>query len=92
MKIFGDRALADITNSRLRNLKEKTLMYDFTIPGVRNSRSIPIPYRPRHLPDADPPPLALMAGLSVDQPDEEDDEDLIGTLCSVMNSMVQISS
>ena len=104
VKIFGDRALADITNSRLRNLKEKTLMYDFTmlyIPGVRNNTSdalsrYPTGSRKLSLPDvmsAPPPkiPLALMAGLSVDQPDEEDEEDLIVTLCSVMNSMVQIT-
>ena len=104
VKIFGDRALADITNSCLRNLKEKTLMYDFTmlyIPGVRNNTSDALSRYPTgsHSPDklslpdvmsAPPPkiPLALMAGLSVDQPDEED---LIVTLCSVMNSMVQIT-
>ena len=39
LKIFGDRALDDISNNRLRNLKEKTLRYKFTmihIPGVKN--------------------------------------------------------
>ena len=38
LKIFGDRSL-DISNTRLRNLKEKTLRYRFTmsyIPGVKN--------------------------------------------------------
>ncbi len=107
MKIFGDRALADITNSRLRNLKDKTLMYDFTmlyIAGVRNRTSDALSRYPTgsHSPDklslpdvvSAPPPkisLALIAGLSVDQPDEEDEDDLIVTLCSVMNSMVQIT-
>ncbi len=74
------------------------------IPGVRNSTSDALSRYPTgsHSPDklslpdvvsAPPPkiPLALMAGLSVDQPDEEDEEDLIVTLCSVMNSMVQIT-
>ena len=41
-KLFGDRSLDDIPNTRLRNLKEKTLRYRFTmvhIPGVRNKTS-----------------------------------------------------
>lgn len=40
LKIFGDRSLADISNARLRNLKEKTLRYRFKIihiPGIKNS-------------------------------------------------------
>ena len=39
LKLFGDRSLEDIPNSRLRNLKEKTLRYRFSIvhvPGVKN--------------------------------------------------------
>lgn len=39
VKIFGDRSLEQITNTRLRNLKEKTLRYKFKmihIPGVKN--------------------------------------------------------
>ena len=39
LKIFGDRSLEDIPNSRLRNLKEKTLRYRFRIthiPGMKN--------------------------------------------------------
>ena len=38
LKVFGDRSLDEITNARLRNLKEKTLRYRFRmvhIPGVR---------------------------------------------------------
>ena len=37
--MFGDRSLEDITNARLRNLKEKSLRYRFRmvhIPGVRH--------------------------------------------------------
>ena len=39
LKVFGDRAIDQIGNTRLRNLKEKTLRYRFKmihIPGVRN--------------------------------------------------------
>ena len=39
LKLFGDRFLEDIPNSRLRNLKEKTLRYRFKmvhIPGVKH--------------------------------------------------------
>ena len=39
LKIFRDRALEDISNTRLRNLKEKTLCYRFCIvhiPGVKH--------------------------------------------------------
>ena len=42
LKLFGDRCLEDIANPRLRNLKEKTLLYRFRmvyIPGVRNLTS-----------------------------------------------------
>ena len=40
LKVLGDRALDDIPNSRLRNIKEKSLRYRFRvlhIPGVRNT-------------------------------------------------------
>ena len=39
LKIFGDRSLDEISNARLRNLKEKTLCCKFRmihIPGVRH--------------------------------------------------------
>ena len=38
LKLFGDRSLEDIPNPRLRNLKEKTLRYRFSmihVPGVK---------------------------------------------------------
>ena len=40
LKVLGDRALDDIPNRRLRNIKEKSLRYRFRvlhIPGVRNT-------------------------------------------------------
>ena len=42
LKIFGDRSLDHICNTRLRNLKEKTLRYRFKmvhIPGIKNRAS-----------------------------------------------------
>ena len=42
LKIFGDRSLDHICNTRLRNLKEKTLRYHFKmvyIPGAKNKTS-----------------------------------------------------
>ena len=39
LKVFSDRSLEEISNARLRNLKEKTLRYKFRmvhIPGVRH--------------------------------------------------------
>lgn len=39
LKIFGDRSLEDIPNPRLRNLKEKSLRFNFNmkhVPGVRH--------------------------------------------------------
>ena len=85
VKIFGDRALADISNARIRNLKEKTLPFSFKmvyIPGVRNKTSDALSRYPSGsntphgmaLPDAisaPPPriPIALMAGLSIDPAD-----------------------
>ena len=39
LKLLGDRSLEDISNARLRNLKEKTLRYKFRmvhVPGVKN--------------------------------------------------------
>ena len=41
LKIFGDRSLQDIPNSRLRNLKEKTLRYRFRVthvPGMNKTK------------------------------------------------------
>ena len=110
VRIFGDRALADITNARLRNLKEETLPYSFKmvyIPGVRNSTSDALsrypsgPHNPpgMSLPDAvsaPPPriPLSLMAGLSIDASDataEMDEDDLVASLCSTLESRLPIT-
>ena len=56
LKIFGDRAIDRIANTRLRNLKEKTLQYRFRmvhIPGVKNRTSDALSHHPtgHHTPD-----------------------------------------
>ncbi len=107
VKIFGDRALADISNVRLRNLKEKTLKYHFQmvyIPGVRNTTSDALSRYPTGirtpdqmvLPDvvsAPPPriPLTLMAGISDETEEEADEDDLANTLCAMLSSTVPIT-
>ena len=71
LKIFADRALEDIPNPRLRNLKEKTLRYRFRIihvPGVKHRATDCLSRHPTgkpeqlHLPDdvaavSEPPSL-----------------------------------
>ncbi|XP_048575650.1 uncharacterized protein LOC116619407 [Nematostella vectensis] len=49
LKVFGDRSLDEIPNSRLRNLKEKTLRYKFRmvhIPGARHKAADAISRHP----------------------------------------------
>ena len=49
LKIVGDRSLQDIPNSRLRNLKEKTLRYRFRVthvPGMKNKAADAMSRRP----------------------------------------------
>ena len=49
LKVFGDRSLDQISNPRLRNLKEKTLIYHFRmvhISGTKNRASDAISRHP----------------------------------------------
>ena len=49
LKVFGDRSLDEITNARLRNLKEKILRYRFRmvhIPGVRHKAADAVSHHP----------------------------------------------
>lgn len=49
LKIFGDRSLEDIPNPRLRNLKEKTLAFKFTmihVPGIKHKAADAISRNP----------------------------------------------
>ncbi|CAC5390778.1 unnamed protein product [Mytilus coruscus] len=58
LKIFSDRSLEDISNSRLRNLKEKSLRYRFRmihVPGVKHHAADGVS---RH-PTGDPEKLIL---------------------------------
>ena len=80
LKVFNDRSLEDIHNSRLRNLKEKTLKYRFKmvhIPGVKNKTPDALSRHPTGTEHPDkmilqddhhtiPIPSTLMAGLSTE--------------------------
>ncbi len=60
LKIFGDRSLDHICNTRLRNLKEKTLRYHFKIvhiPGVINTAPDTLSRHPTG--DHHPPKMVL---------------------------------
>ena len=60
LKIFGDRSLNNISNTRLRNLKEKTLRYRFKmvhIPGVKNRAPDTLSRHPTG--DSQPPKMVL---------------------------------
>ncbi len=60
LKIFGDRSLDHICNTRLRNLKEKTLRYHFKIvhiPGVKNKAPDTLSRHPTG--DRHPPKMVL---------------------------------
>ncbi len=60
LKIFGDRFLDHICNTRLRNLKEKTLRYHFKIvhiPGVKNKAPDTLSRHPTG--DRRPPKMVL---------------------------------
>jgi hypothetical protein len=58
LKIFSDRSLEDISNSRLRNLKEKTLRYRsrmIHVPGIKHHAADSV----SHHPTGDPEKLIL---------------------------------
>ncbi len=60
LKIFGDRSLDHICNTRLRNLKEKTLRYHFKIvhiPGVKHKAPDTLSRHPTG--DCHPPKMVL---------------------------------
>ena len=109
-KLFGDRSLEDISNTRLRNLKEKTLRYRFTmvhIPGVRNKTSDALSRHPTGItsptrmvlqddgtaPNTACPrsglriPTALLEGISIAPPTEEDDSGLSTALCAAISNI-----
>ena len=79
LKIFGDRSLDDIPNARLRNLKEKTLRYRFTmvhVPGVRHKAADAVSRYPSGAPN--PMKLVLTDDLvSSCQQDEVETDTLI---------------
>ena len=72
LKIFGDRHLHDIQNPRLRNLKEKTLGFAFTmthIAGVRNKAADTLSRNPTSKPEhlTLPDDIAQISSSGADQ-------------------------
>ena len=98
VKIFGDRSLENITNTRLINLKEKTLRYKFRmlyVPGARHraadaaSRHPASSDEPTSLPDDEATPLTetapmrfLLDGIRNDAPQTARVEDEIAPLAA----------
>ena len=65
LKLFGDRSLDDISNTRLRNLKEKTLRYRFRmthVPGVKHRAADTVSRHPTG--DSYPPKMHLGDDIS----------------------------
>ena len=88
LKIFGDRSLDHISNTRLRNLKERTLRYQFQmvhIPGVKNRAPDTLSRNPTG--DSHPPKMILpddihhIADLPT-QPPLQIPNQLIAGICS----------
>ena len=66
LKLFGDRSLDDISNTRLRNLKEKTLRYKFRmthVPGVKHRAADSISRHPTG--ETNPAKMHLTDDISV---------------------------
>ena len=79
LKLFGDRFLEDIPNSRLRNLKEKTLRYRFKmvhIPGVKHKVADGLSRHP-----VNPPETIEL----------QDDVDVEASISAMINSTFNIS-
>ena len=69
LKLFGDRSLENIPNARLRNLKEKTLRYRFTmthIPGARHRAADAVSRHPVGKPDT----MVLVDDLAYISPED----------------------
>lgn len=103
LKIFNDRSLEDISNTRLRNLKEKTLRYKFRmvhIPGVKHQATDSLSRHPTN----DPAKLLLpddvatvASGLFAptrsnsvnadDHPHSDAEEVVVSTAISALNAL-----
>jgi hypothetical protein len=71
LKVFGDRSLNDIPNPRLRNLKEKSLRYRFTIvhiPGIRHAAADALSRHPKGAANPLPLPDDMAATLMTHPP------------------------
>lgn len=102
-KIFGNRSLDDIPNTRLWNLKEKTLRYRFSMVNktsdalsLHPTGSTSSPKMPLQDNNQSPAiecshsspriPSSLLAGISIAQQPDEDDQGLSLALCAAISS------
>ena len=73
VKLFTDRALDQITNSRLFSLKQRTLPWRFNVvymPGKENKFSDATSRNPVSCNDEDISSSEILAGVMIDEPDE----------------------
>lgn len=88
VKLFGDRVLDQITNSRLFSLKQRTLPWRFTIeykPGKENNLSDATSRHPAHSNDEDDPEMSasdILSGIMVDEPDIDVHDTFLAAFCS----------
>ncbi|XP_061178429.1 uncharacterized protein LOC133187074 [Saccostrea echinata] len=102
LKILRDRSLEDIPNSRLRNLKEKTLRYRFRvthIPGVKHRAADCLSRHPAgkpeqlHLPDDIAsisyalPPSYFLAGIRSNVDPDSMEDNLVAAVNTMLESL-----
>ena len=78
LKLFGDRALEDIPNCRLCNLKEKTLRYKFRmahVPGVKNKVADGLSRHPADPAEMTDLPDDVIAAMKQEEPQPLDIEE-----------------
>ena len=84
--IFGDRSLADVTNTRVAKLKERTLRFRFTVrynPGKWHRGPDAMSRNP--VPDTG---IYCLYGTDI-TPDQEDEDDIVASCQSMVNYINQ---
>ena len=91
LKILNDKSLEDISNTRLRNLKEKTLRYKFNIihvPGVKHRAADGV----SRYPIGKPIPLHLPDDLALSMCDENSGESSHMEACVITEAVSAVRS
>ena len=84
LKVFGDRSLNDIPNNRLRNLKEKTLRYKFSmvhVPGVKHKAADATSRHPTG--NSNPDMMVLPDDISSTETDEVKLDNFLLSICAI---------